>query len=198
MDIAALRKQWHLTKACLQATWCWRVFGINAMQRWWTKLLVAVAIIAGFWSLFFYVELLNPVLPLEQLTKHEGELIKVSLPFRVHNSSFRIRTNLSNEILYRASIYNRDSFRASKGKRITVWSQTYYRLWWPFYFEQAWEVQQGDQFLMNYKGVYSSMLRFKPNDEWLAKYLMILTALSLAIVVLVCRKTVPTEASRAD
>ena len=45
MDIFAFRKQWRMTKARMQATWFWRVFGIRAMQKGWTKFLVAVAII---------------------------------------------------------------------------------------------------------------------------------------------------------
>ncbi len=75
MDIFAFRKQWRMTKARIQATWFWRVFGVRAMQKWWTKFLVAVAIMAGFWSLFSYVQSLNPALPLEQLTKNEGVLV---------------------------------------------------------------------------------------------------------------------------
>ncbi|MDU7313223.1 MAG: hypothetical protein E7L31_17880 [Aeromonas sp.] len=59
MDTFAFRKQWRMTKARIQATWFWRVFGIRAMQKGWTKFLVAVAIMAGFWSVFFYVELLR-------------------------------------------------------------------------------------------------------------------------------------------
>ncbi|MBJ7589344.1 hypothetical protein [Aeromonas veronii] len=53
MEIYALHKHWHTAKARLQATWFWRVFGICAMQKGWTKFLVAVAIMAGFWSVFF-------------------------------------------------------------------------------------------------------------------------------------------------
>ncbi|MGU5866733.1 hypothetical protein ACV1EB_19780, partial [Aeromonas caviae] len=85
MDTFAFRKQWRMTKARIQATWFWRVFGIRAMQKGWTKFLVAVAIMAGFWSVFFYVELLNPILPLEQLTKnevHRGFPGKAALIFR--------------------------------------------------------------------------------------------------------------------
>ncbi|UYB72802.1 hypothetical protein NBH81_10295 [Aeromonas veronii] len=55
MDIFAFRKQWRMTKARIQATWFWRVFGVRAMQKGWTKFLVAVAIMAGFWRLFSYV-----------------------------------------------------------------------------------------------------------------------------------------------
>ena len=39
-ELSALRKQWQITKTRWQVTWFWRVFGINAMQKKWTKLLV--------------------------------------------------------------------------------------------------------------------------------------------------------------
>lgn len=31
MDTFAFRKQWGMTKARIQATWFWRVFGVRAM-----------------------------------------------------------------------------------------------------------------------------------------------------------------------
>ncbi|MCV3284410.1 hypothetical protein [Aeromonas veronii] len=189
MDIFAFRKQWRMTKARMQATWFWRVFGVRAMQKGWTKFLVAVAIMAGFWSVFFYVELLNPILPLEQLTKNEGVLVQVYKPLRTaHDSAIRILTDSGEEIAYRGSIYNKAALLAAKGKRVTVWSQPYYKFWWPFYFEQAWQVQEGEQVLISYENTYKGLLRYRPSDEWLAKHLLILAILSLAIVALACHK----------
>ncbi|RQM76282.1 hypothetical protein EHZ47_09525 [Aeromonas jandaei] len=194
MDIFAFRKQWRMTKARMQATWFWRVFGVRAMQKGWTKFLVAVAIMAGFWSGFFYVELLNPILPLEQLTKNEGVLVQVYKPLRTaHDSAIRILTDSGEEIAYRGSIYNKAALLAAKGKRVTVWSQPYYKFWWPFYFEQAWQVQEGEQVLISYENTYKGLLRYRPSDEWLAKHLLILTILSLAIVALACHKGATAE-----
>jgi hypothetical protein len=31
MEFFELRKQWRMTKARIQATWFWRVFGVRAM-----------------------------------------------------------------------------------------------------------------------------------------------------------------------
>ena len=104
MDIFAFRKQWRMTKARIQATWFWRVFGVRAMQKGWTKFLVAVAIMAGFWSLFSYVQSLNPALPLEQLTKNEGLIVHVYQPLRTaHGSTIRILAD-SGEV-YRSSYH---------------------------------------------------------------------------------------------
>ncbi|PJC94080.1 hypothetical protein CUC44_05095 [Aeromonas lusitana] len=183
-----------MTKVRFQSTWFWRVFGICAMQKGWTKFLVAVAIMAGFWSVVLYVELLNPALPLEQLTKNEGVLVQVYKPLRTaHDSAIRILTDSGEEIAYRGSIYNKAALLAAKGKRVTVWSQPYYRFWWPFYFEQAWQVQEGEQVLISYENTYKGLLRYRSSDEWLAKHLLILTILSLAIVALVCHKGVPAK-----
>ncbi|MCF5864021.1 hypothetical protein K3H50_11810 [Aeromonas veronii] len=194
MDIFAFRKQWRMTKARMQATWFWRVFGVRAMQKGWTKFLVAVAIMAGFWCVFFCVELLNPILPLEQLTKNEEVLVQVYKPLRTaHDSAIRILTDSGEEIAYRGSIYNKAALLAAKGKRVTVWSQLYYRFWWPFYFEQAWQVQEGEQVLISYENTYKGLLRYRPSDEWLAKHLLILTILSLAIVALACHKGATAE-----
>lgn len=188
-ELSALRKQWQITKTRWQVTWFWRVFGINAMQKKWTKLLVWVAIVTGVSSLYLYVYFFNPVLPLSQLTKREGILVHISQPLRTaHKSAFQILTDSGEELTYRADLYNKAAFHAVKGKRVTVWSQTYYSLWWPFYCERAREVQQGDQLLMNYLDLYKNTLHFRPRFEWLAKHLMILAALSLTIVTLSCYK----------
>ncbi|WP_429195197.1 hypothetical protein [Aeromonas veronii] len=189
MEHFALHKQWRMMKVRFQSTWFWRVFGVRAMQKLWTKFLMAVAIMAGFWSVVLYVELLNPALPLEQLTKNEGGLVQVYKPLRTaHDSAIRILTDSGEEIAYRGSIYNKAALLAAKGKRVTVWSQPYYRFWWPFYFEQAWQVQEGEQVLISYENTYKGLLRYRPSDEWLAKHLLILTILSLAIMALACHK----------
>ncbi|BCS47916.1 MULTISPECIES: hypothetical protein [Aeromonas] len=189
MDIFAFRKQWRMTKARIQATWFWRVFGVRAMQKGWTKFLVAVAIMAGFWSLFSYVQSLNPVLPLEQLTKNEGLLVHVYQPLRTaHGSTIRIQTDSGEEIAYRGSIFDITLLVATKGKRVTVWSQPFYDLWWPFYYERVWQIQEGAQVLMSYESVYQSRKSNKSSHIWLAKHLLMLTILSLAIVALACHK----------
>lgn len=142
----------------------------------------------------FYVELLNPILPLEQLTKNEGVLVQVYKPLRTaHNSAIRILTDSGEEIAYRGSIYNEAALLAAKGKRVTVWSQPYYKFWWPFYFEEAWQVQEGEQVLISYENTYKGLLRYRTSDEWLAKHLLILTILSLAIVALACHKGATSE-----
>lgn len=189
MDIFAFRKQWRMTKARMQATWFWRVFGVRAMQKGWTKFLVAVAIMAGFWSLFSYVQSLNPVLPLEQLTKNEGLLVHVYQPLRTaHGSTIRILTDSGKEIAYRGSLFDITLLVAAKGKRVTVWSQPFYDLWWPFYYERVWQIQEGAQVLMSYESVYQSRQSNKSSHIWLAKRLLILALLSLVIVALACHK----------
>jgi len=194
MEIFALRKQWRMTKAHIQATWFWRVFGIRAMQKGWTKFLVAVAIMAGFWSLFSYVQSLNPALPLEQLTKNEGVLVHVYQPLRTaHGSTIRILADSGEEIAYRGSIYNEAALLAAKGKRVTVWSQPFYDLLWPFYYERVWQIQEGTQVLMSYESVYQSRQSNKSSHIWLAKRLLILAILSLAIVALACHKGVSAD-----
>ncbi|WP_421195330.1 hypothetical protein [Aeromonas jandaei] len=194
MDIFAFRKQWRMTKARMQATWFWRVFGVRAMQKGWTKFLVAVAIMAGFWSLFSYVQSLNPVLRLEQLTKNEGLLVHVYQPLRTaHGSTIRIQTDSGEEIAYRGSIFDITLLVAAKGKRVTVWSQPFYDLWWPFYYERVWQIQEGAQVLMSYESVYQSRKSNKSSHIWLAKHLLILTILSLAIVALACHKGATAE-----
>ncbi|MFB2871691.1 hypothetical protein [Aeromonas jandaei] len=194
MDIFAFRKQWPMTKARMQATWFWRVFGVRAMQKGWTKFLVAVAIMAGFWSLFSYVQSLNPVLRLEQLTKNEGLLVHVYQPLRTaHGSTIRIQTDSGEEIAYRGSIFDITLLVAAKGKRVTVWSQPFYDLWWPFYYERVWQIQEGAQVLMSYESVYQSRKSNKSSHIWLAKHLLILTILSLAIVALACHKGATAE-----
>lgn len=194
MENFALRKRWRMTKVRFQSTWFWRVFGICAMQKGWTKFLVAVAIMAGFWSLFSYVQSLNPTLPLERLTKNEGVLVHVYQPLRTaHGSTIRILTDSGEEIAYRGSIFDKTLLIAAKGKRVTVWSQQFYDLWWPFYYERVWQIQEGAQVLMSYESVYQSRQSNQSSHIWLAKRLLILAILSLVIVALACYKGVSAE-----
>ncbi len=82
---------------------------------------------------------------------------------------------------------------AAKGKRVTVWSQPFYDLWWPFYYERVWQIQEGAQVLMSYESVYQSRKSNKSSHIWLAKRLLILALLSLVIVALACHKGVTAE-----
>lgn len=191
---SALREKWRMTKSRFQSTWFWRVFGVCAMKKLWTKFLVAVAIMAGFWSLFFYIDWLNPVLPLEQLTRNEGVLVHVYQPLRsAHGSKLRIQTDSGEEITYRGSIYDKAGLLAAKGKRVAIWSQPYCELWLPFYYEHFWQVQEGEQVLVSYENSYKGRLRYRPDYAWLAKRLLVLTLLSLSIVILACRKQATAE-----
>lgn len=182
---------WRAFKTRFQATWFWRVFGVCAMRKLWTKFLVAVAIMAGFWSLYFGVYLLNPILPLNQLPQTKGVLVHVYQPLRtVHDSKIRIRTDGGDEITYRGSLYDDAKTRllAAKGKQVTVWSQPYYEVWLPFYYMRFWQVQEDDHVLVSYADLYQGKLRSRPGYAWLSKFLLALTTLSLAIVILACRK----------
>jgi hypothetical protein len=164
------------------------------MQKWWTKFLVAVAIMAGFWSLFSYVQSLNPALPLERLTKNEGVLVHVYQPLRTaHGSTIRILADSGEKIAYRGSIFDITLLIAAKGKRVTVWSQPFYDLWWPFYYDRVWQIQEGAHVLMSYESVYQSRQSNKSSHIWLAKRLLILAILSLVIVALACHNGTPAD-----
>lgn len=194
--MTVLREQWRGLSNRVQSTWFWRVYGICAMQKLWTKFLVAVAIMAGFWGGYFGVALLNPILPLHQLSQTQGVLVHVYQPPRtVHGSKIRIRLDSGEEITFRGSMVDdaRTQLQAAKGKRVTVWSQPYYELWLPLYYEKFWQVQEADHVLLSFANVYESRLRFRPTDVWLSKFMLALTILSLAIVTLACRRGATAE-----
>jgi hypothetical protein len=102
---------WQSIKSRVHATWFWRVFGVCAMKRLWTKFLVAVAIMAGFWGLYLGIDLLNPILPLEQLEQTEGVLVRLYRPLdSAHGSTMTIQTDDGAEIKFRGSIVRKKKF----------------------------------------------------------------------------------------
>jgi hypothetical protein len=187
---------WKTIQGRVQTTWFWRLFGVCAMQRLWTKFLVAVAIGAGFWGISLGVELLNPILPLEELERTEGVLVRVYVPLKtVHGSTVTIRTDEGRVIKFRGSMQqvekkgfiNKSALEQVVGQRIIVWHQDYFRLWPPFYYNRFWEVRhvKGDVHI-SYEGFWKGRNKFKPSDiRWL-KRLLALTAACIAIVILAC------------
>ncbi|MDO9226519.1 MAG: hypothetical protein Q8M09_06860 [Pseudomonadota bacterium] len=191
-----LRARWCGFKAHAQATWFWRVFGVCAMRKLWTKFLVAVAIYAGFWFLYIGVDLLNPILPLEKLNRTEGALVHVYQPLRnVYGAKVRIRTASGEEITYRGTMYDDAEalLLAMKGKQVTVWSQPYYEVWLPFYYNRFWRVQDGDRVLLKDDTHWIGRNHMRPTDIRLLKLSLALTISCVGIVILACRKGVPAE-----
>lgn len=185
--------KWRVFKTRVQATWFWRVFGVCAMKKLWTKFLVAAAIMAGFWSLYLGVDLSNPILPLEKLNRTEGVLVYVYKPLRnVYGAKIRIRTDAGEEITFRGTMRD-DAVLAMKDKRITVWSQPYYEVWPPFYYNRFWWVQDGDRVLLKDDTHWIGRSHARPMDIYLFKLTLILTISCSGIVTLACRKGTPTE-----
>jgi len=166
------------------------------MRKMWTKFLVAVAIAATFWSIYFGVDLLNPILPLEKLIRTEGVLVHVYKPLRnAHGAKIRIHTETGEEITYRGTMYDDAEalLLAMKDKPITVWSQPVYEAWLPFYFNRFWQVQDGGRVLLSYDGYWKGRNHMRPTTISLFKLTVTLTISCICIVILACRKDTSAE-----
>jgi hypothetical protein len=193
---ADLRERWNAFKKRVQATWFWRVFGICAMRKLWTKFLVAVAI-AGFWlSALFGMDLLNPAPLLEQLNRTQGVLVHVYQPIRnAYGAKVRIRTETGEELTFRGDMFDDDKVRllAAKEKRVTVWSMPFYEAWPPFYYERYCQIQEEERVLVGYERWRRGHLDMKPTAIKLLQISLTLVLLPVFIVILACRRGAPAE-----
>ena len=187
---------WQTIKGRFQATWFWRVFGVCAMQRLWTKFLVAVAIGAGFWGLYLGVDLLNPILPLERLERTEGVLVRVYVPLKtVHGSTVTICTDEGRVIKFRGSMQkvekkgfiNKSALEQVVGQRIIVWHQDFFEVWPPFYYKRFWHVEdESGNAYVDHKNYWIGRHHMRPSAVRWFKRMLILTSACLAIVILAC------------
>ena len=184
-----LRTKWKIFKEVVQATWLWRVYCVCAMKRTWTKFLVAVFLICGYWVIDEGLDLLTPIIALEQMPKKEGVLLEVLVPLKsVHDSQLVLQLDDGNKIHYRGTLRYPAPMKSAIGQRITVWSQPVYEAWYPFYYECFRHVQQGEKVLVDYKngiGRKGYQENFSPIFFGGA---IVLTILSFLIVTWVCRK----------
>jgi len=171
--------------------WFWQIYGVCAMQRTWSKSLVAVAIVSGYWSITFTVELLNPLPVLDKMDRTEGVLLSVYQPRRVNGSSIRIRTADGKILSFRGTIFDKKPLVATKGKLVTVWSQPTYRVWPPFYYQKFWYVEFQHHIVFDHVSfdplATNWKIKVRNADYLFAKYLFLLMAFSLFVVFLRCR-----------
>jgi len=187
-----LRAKWRAFKTRIQATWFWRVFGVCAMKKLWTKFLVAVAIAGGWLSALFGLDLLNhPIPPLMEMSRTEGVLVHVYQPLSsAHGSKIRIRTKNGVEITYRGSMFDneKESLLGANGMRVVVWSMPYFEAWPPFYYESFWQVEWEGEVLLTEERTRAFRERNKPNTIYWFKFSLALVFFPLFIVMLTCRK----------
>lgn len=200
----AFQNIWQSFKNLFQATWFWRVFGVCAMRHLWTKFLVAVAIGSGYWGLALGVELLNPVLPLEQLKRVEGEVVDFYRPHKAKsNPRIVIRTDDGHTIKFRGWWVSEDeekSVKRARGQRIAVWYHDYYCLWPPFYFKEFMEVRAstGEVYIDYGNYSYLKNVSYPSNIRW-CKRMLVLTVSCLAIVILACfREAIAEKSEQGD
>ncbi len=184
--------KWQAFKATVQATWFWRVYGIRAMKRKWTKYLLVFALFNTWMVIYGGIDRLTPILELKQLHQEEGILLSVYSPKRqAAGSKLVIRTNSGEKVTYLGSIYSEEkSLDAVIGQKITVWSQPVYEAWYPPYYQCFWQVAQGEKILIDY---HNGEGRKYFRESYAAAVFFFYAPLALAIfsllrVTWVCRK----------
>ena len=119
--------KWNAFKSAVQSTWLWRVYGVCAMKRPWSKLLIAVSLCSLLMVARVAPGLLTPILELAQMDREEGVLMSASYHPRTQDFIL-VRLNTGEERSYRGSLGGIDSYI---GKPVTVWSQQVYEGWLP-------------------------------------------------------------------
>jgi hypothetical protein len=178
--------KWSAFKANVQATWFWRVYGVCAMKRTWTKLLVAVSLSSCFLIVRAGPGLLTPILELKQMNRHEGILINVFFNPKGHNSLL-IKTDNGEELSYPGGSLDAVTKAGdSVGKRVTIWTQRVYDGWPPFIFEGVMEVKQKNKMLINYS--VKKRMESDAYDMSFIRFFLYLGVFSLLMVGWLCRK----------
>ncbi len=177
----------------LKATWFWQIFGVCAMQKTWTKFLVAVALVALFPMAMSGLELLTPIYRLDGMHKTDGVLLLAKQPARnIYGSRVVIRKDNGEKAYYWGAIRGgreEDALKAALGKRITVWSQIQYDIRPPFVYEHFWHIQEsGGTILIDYDTWYSGRLKGASSiDPAIFKFSLFMFTLSLIVVAVACQ-----------
>jgi hypothetical protein len=181
-----MRTKWNALKATVRATWFWRVYGVCAMKRTWTKLLVAVSLCGLMVVARFGPGIFTPVLDLEQMHRKEGLVIGASINPKGHNS-LRIRTDAGEKRTYLALSYvGFERLHGAAGQRVTVWSQRVYDGWPPFVYEGLMEAKLGNTMLLNYKMATEESSRRDYIE--IVRFFLYLFTIPLLVVGWACRK----------
>lgn len=187
--IDGLRTKWGAVKAAIQATWFWRVYGVCAMKRTWTKFLIATALVSWYGVALHGGCLLTPILQLEQMHREEGVLLSIGYSTKGLDS-LRIRLDTGDERLYRGSLRGvKGQLEKYVGHPVTVWSQQIYEAWPPFIYEGFREMKQGNQLLLHYNEGALLKQMHPEHISWF-KFYFCLAAIPLLIVGWACRKGV--------
>ncbi|MCX5877327.1 MAG: hypothetical protein NT087_13735 [Deltaproteobacteria bacterium] len=190
MDLSPIKT----IKARLQATWFWQVFGVCAMQKTWTKFLVAAIIVSGYVVVMAGLELLTPIYSLEEMNRTEGVLVVAQQPLRnIYGSKVIIRKDDGEKAFYRGAIRDSEDIilKAAIGKQVTVWSQIEYSVRPPFVYERFWHIQEGEKILYDYDSWLPGRLFGRAQKSpALFKFSLFMFIVLLVIVVSACRNPV--------
>ncbi len=188
-SLSFVRKKWNGFKANVQATWFWRVYGLCAMKRTWSKFLIAVSLFSFLMFVRVAPGLLTPILELEQMRREEGLLLGVNFNPRGHDT-LRIKTDAGEERIYffgnSTGVKARIELSNAAGQRVIVWSQRIYDGWPPFIYEGVMEVKQGSKMLRGYNLTFRK--QSLADDIGLLHFLLYPAILPLLVVGWVCRK----------
>lgn len=181
--------KWSTFKRVVQATWFWRVYGICAMKRTWTKLLIAISLFSWIMIARTGPDLLTPIIELNQMHRTEGVLLNVGFNPKGHDS-LRIKTDDGEKITYLGNTFGGAGIDLVKlvGQRITIWSQQVYEGWPPFVFEGYREVRQGDKVLLKYSLTTRKVLLDFETSE--IHFLLYTAILPILVVGWVCRNEI--------
>lgn len=182
-----IRSKWAAFKGRVQATWLWRVYGVCAMQRNWTQVMVALSVFSWYMVAMFGCGLLTPILELDQMHRTEGVLLSVSYSSR-GKDTLRIRLDSGEERKYLGRVFRaRDEVEKAIGQRIVVWSQQVYEAWPPFVYERWQEAKLHEKLLFDYKDG-ASQKNARPTEIIFFKLYLFLATVPLLLVGWVCRK----------
>ncbi len=174
------------------SSWGWvgRVLGIHAIKSpyrrtfygLWNAFLFCVVLLAGSGAFFTGVDLLHPLLPLDQMDRTEGVLVSRTIRPRGY-STITIRTDDGRKIKFRGIVSEskKKALELTIGEKITVWHQDFFEPWPPSLYNRLQEVRAvtGDVYIS-----YEMSLKGRSRNVIFFKRLLVFLAVCLAIVIL--------------
>jgi hypothetical protein len=181
----ALRTKWDAFKAVVQSTWFWRIYGVCAMKRSWTKLLVAISLFSLMVVIVGGHSVWTPVLELGKMQRIEGVLVKVGYGRRhgtllVQLESGEMRT------YYGDLHFKADKADACLNKQVTIWAQRIYEGWPPFIYDEFQEMKLDGEMMLGYN--FERQQQIRTENLIFYRYFFYIFVISILLVGVVCRK----------
>ncbi len=159
----------------IEQTWAWQVYGVRAMQRKLTRVLLMFAGI-GLWGLIgFGPSQATVPLPLSEMNRVTGELREFSAGWK-SSSTLVVRAEKGHEYVLHGGLATKKkktSLEAAVTRPVTVWYQKSYSAGHPFGYLHYWQVQAGDDLVVEHTSERQTTARrsYAAGSLWLTFFL---------------------------